>query len=193
MENLRKRLKCGAVLFGLAALLPHVGSAQAIHVNRRQVSAHPDVPVNSLTVSVSPSFVNFALVAKGTATGSSAVNVTTTWAATLCIWTCEVNLYAYFANASQALSGGSPVAYIPSSEVLGEMPTGTPTTYTAFTQSNPLGGASASLLLFSQSVSIYTGNNSRTDALSLEINLGSQPQLPAGTYSGTLYIQAQTL
>lgn len=193
MENLRKRLKCGVVLFGLSALLPSLAGAQAIHVNRRLLSAHPDTPVGSLTVSVSPSSLSFALVSGGTATALDPVNVTTKWGSGFCSQTCTVNLYAYFSNASTALSGGSPVAYIPSSEVLGEVPTGTPTTYTAFTQSNPLGGASASLLLFSQSIIFYTGNSSRTDALRLEINLHSQPQLPAGTYSGTLFIQAQTL
>jgi hypothetical protein len=176
----------------MAVLFLSLAQGQAIHVQRHQITAHPDAPVNSLSVSVSPSFVNFTLVSNGTATGSSAIQVTTTWSATLCIWTCTVNLYAYFANASSALSAATG-GDIPSSAVLGEVPTGTPTTYTAFTQSNPLGGAGASLLLFSQTADIYTGNTSRTDALSLEINLSGQPQQPAGSYTGTLYIQAQTL
>jgi hypothetical protein len=107
--------------------------------------------------------------------------------------TCTIKLYGYFSTASAALSGGSPVVNIPTSEVLGQVPTGTPTTFTAFTQSAPIGGAGASLLLFTQSFLLLAGAGSRTDALSLEINLVSQPQLPAGTYSGTLFIQAQSL
>jgi hypothetical protein len=108
--------------------------------------------------------------------------------------TCTINLYGYFSNAAAALSGGgSPVVNIPSSEVLGQVPTGSPTSFTSFTQSAPLGGAGASLLLFTQSFFLIAGGGSRTDALSLEINLANQPQLPAGTYSGTLFIQAQSL
>jgi hypothetical protein len=34
---------------------------------------------------------------------------------------------------------------------------------------------------------------SRTDNLVLEIDLSSQPQLPAGAYTGTLNLQAQAL
>lgn len=166
-------------------------TGQAIHLNRK-LAAHPDTPVGSISVAVSPSSVNFTLVSNGTASGSSAINITTSWSATLCLFTCTVNLYGFFNSSSAALSAGTG-GDIPSSAVLGEVPTGTPTTYTAFTQSNPLGGAGASLLLFSQSIFLYTGNSSRTDALSLQIDLSGIPQQPAGTYSGTLYIQAQTL
>jgi hypothetical protein len=137
--------------------------------------------------------VSFLLLSKGVATGSSAVAVTTTWGGGACLFTCAIKLYAYFSNATAALSGGTPVVNIPSSAVLGQMPTGTPTAYTAFTQSNPIGGAGASLLLFTQSYAFIAPAGNRTDALNLEINLASQPQLPAGTYSGTLFIQAQSL
>jgi hypothetical protein len=107
--------------------------------------------------------------------------------------TCTINVYGYFTSANAALSGGSPIVNIPSSEVLGQVTTGIPTSYTAFTQSNPFGGAGASLELVSQSFFIISGGSSRTDPLQLEIDLTSQPQLPAGAYSGTLYIQAQSL
>lgn len=192
MENLPRRVRhrARAPLWGIAVLFSLPAAGQAIHLSQK-LSAHPDTAVGSLSVSVSPSSVNFSLVSNGVATGSSAIQVTTTWNSTLCLLTCTVNLYGYFADPSAALSAGT-VGNIPSSAVLGQAPTGTPTAYTTFTQSNPLGGAGASLLLFSQSIFLLTGNSSRTDALSLEINL-SQPQQPAGTYSGTLYIQAQTL
>ena len=183
----------GVLLFVLIGVLPIAAGAQAIRVVKRSSAVSPDTSVSSLTISASPASVSFALRPGGTANGSSAVEITTTWGAGFCIFTCTVNLYSYFANASAALSGGSPVVDIPTSEVLGQVPTGTPTTFTAFTQSGPLGGAGASLEFFSQSITLYTGNSSRTDALSLQINLANQPQLPAGTYSGTLYIVAQSL
>jgi hypothetical protein len=180
------------LLLGFTAMPWNAASGQAIHVNQR-LAAHPDTPVNSLSVSVTPSSVNFTLVSNGVAAGSGAIQVTTSWGSGICLFTCTVNLYGYFANSDAALSGGAPVVNIPSSAVLGQVPSGSPTAYTPFAQSGPLGGASASLLLFSQSIFLISGKSSRTDALNLEIDLSAQPQLPAGTYSGTLYIQAQTL
>ena len=184
-------IRCWLLIGCFVGLLSASASSQAVRVGVRKVT--PNTAVSSLTVSASPAFVSFQLRSGGIATGSSAVAVTTTWGATLCVLTCTVRLYGYFSSATAALSGGSPVANIPSSSVLGQVPTGTPTTFTAFTQSNPLGGAGASLLLFTQTFLLLPLGGSRTDALNLEINLASQPQLPAGTYSGTLFIQAQSL
>jgi hypothetical protein len=179
------------VLAGICALAAASAAAQAVRVGTSRPS--PATAVSSLSISTTPSNVSFQLVSKGTATGSVPVQITTSWGGSLCLLTCTINVYGYFASASAALAGGSPVVDIPSSEVLGQVTTGTPTTYTAFTQSNPVGGAGASLELLSQGFFILTGNGSRTDALQLEIDLANQPQLPAGSYSGTLYIQAQSL
>ncbi len=190
---MRKAVQFALVIWALVSFMTCTSPAQAIRVAKVQAIS-PDASVSSLSITASPSSVSFGLVSKGIAQGSSAINITTKWGGSLCIYSCTVNLYAYFSTAAAALSGGgSPVVNIPTSEVLGEMPTGLPTTYTAFTQSNPLGGAGASLELFTQSFTLYTGGGSRTDSLNLEINLANQPQLPAGSYSGTLYIQAQSL
>jgi hypothetical protein len=182
----------GALLLIMAmALLPRSMRAQALLVGGR--GAKPEIAVTSLTVTASPSLVSFQLHSKGTATGSSPISITTKYGVSVCLATCNINLYAYFGSAAAALSGGTPTVNIPSSDVLGQVPTGTPTAFTAFTQSGPVGGAGASLLLFSQSFLLSTllaGN--RTDSLSLEIDLSTLPQLPAATYSGTLYIQAQS-
>ncbi len=180
-----------AILFVvLLCLISSVARAQAVRVRSTQLS--PDESVSSLSISATPSLVLFSLVPRGVAPGSSAVAITTTWGGSLCLFTCSINVYAYFASPTAALSGGSPIVDIPSSAVLGEVPTGTPTSFTPFTQTSPFGGAAA-LELFSQSWVLYAGAGSRTDALDLEINLASLPQLPAGTYSGTLFIQAQSL
>ena len=182
----------GLVLLGMVEILALAAGAQAVKLSRRGLTALPDTAVGSLAVSVTPSAVSFTLVSKGTATGSSAINVTTSWNSTTCSPTCTVNLYGYFTSSTSALTaatGGS----IATSEVLGKVPTGTPTAFTAFTQTGVFGAAGASLLLFSQAISGQASKTSRTDALSLEINLSSQPQQPAGTYTGTLYIEAQTL
>ena len=179
------------VLAGVVTLSAANAVAQVVRVG--PVRPRPATSVSSLSISVTPSNVSFQLVSKGVATGSVPVEITTSWGGTLCLLTCTINVYGYFTSANAALSGGSPIVNIPSSEVLGQVTTGIPTSYTAFTQSNPFGGAGASLELVSQSFFIISGGSSRTDPLQLEIDLTSQPQLPAGAYSGTLYIQAQSL
>jgi hypothetical protein len=186
-----KRIIGAVVLTGILALSAANAAAQAVRVGPARPT--PASPVSSLSISVTPSNVSFQLVSKGVATGSVPVEITTSWGGSLCLLTCTINVYGYFASASAALAGGSPVVDIPSSEVFGQVTTGIPTTYTAFTQSNPFGGAGASLELLSQGFFILSGSSSRTDPLQLEINLTNQPQLPAGSYSGTLYIQAQSL
>ena len=102
----------------------------------------------SVTVTAAPAFVSFRLISKGVATSSSGVGVTTTWTGLSRL--CKLNLYGYFSSAGAALSGGSPAVNIPTSAVLGQVATGSPSEYTPFTQSNPIGGAS--LLLVSRAL-----------------------------------------
>ncbi len=147
----------------------------------------------SLSVSATPATVTFTLIAGGVATGNVPVAITTTWV--LASSRSNVVLDGYFANPTAALSGSStPVVNIPSSEVLGLMSTGTPITFTAFTANTALGPIGAGLLLFIQPLTALNRNASRTDNLSLQINLGAQPQLPAASnYTGSLFLQAQAL
>jgi hypothetical protein len=146
----------------------------------------------TLTISATPANVNFTLAAGSTSVGSAPVAITSNWV--LGPTRSTVKLYAWFATPTAALTdGASTPDNIPSSEVLGQMTSGTPTTYTAFTQSNTIGSANGGLLLFTQSLSSSNRESSRSDNLTLEINLSSQPQLPAGNYTGLLNLQAQAL
>ena len=190
---MRKWLRGAAFVACVAGSIPLSVAAQVVRVGTPR--PRPEDAVSSLSISAVPSSVSFQLVAGGTVQGSSAVAITTTWGGTLCLFTCTVNVYGYFSSPTAALvsTEGSPPVDIPSSEILGEVPTGIPTGYTAFTQTSPFGGAGAGLELVTQSFFILAGAGTRTDSLSLEIDLTNQPQLPAGTYSGTLYIQAQSL
>lgn len=106
--------------------------------------------------------------------------------------TASVELVAYFTVPTQALTAGS--TQIPSSRVLGRMTTGLPAAYTAMTQGPVAGAGTAggSLHLFSQSIAGANKVSSRTDNLDLALDLVGLPTLPAGTYSGTLTIQAVT-
>jgi hypothetical protein len=101
-----------------------------------------------------------------------------------------VNLMAYFTTPAQALVGS---VLIPSSRVRGQMPTGLPVAFTAFTQ-NAVGGigtAGGSLRLFSQTITGINKNSSRTDNLNLQLDLTGMVLAP-GTYTGTLNIRAVT-
>jgi len=162
-------------------------AAQAVRVGQG-VARPAAILGGSVTVTAAPAFVSFRLVSKGVATSSVGVGVTTTWTGLSRL--CKLNLYGYFSTAGAALTGGFPAVNIPTSAVLGQVPTGSPSAYTPFTQGNPIGGAS--LLLYCE-LFMLGGNGFRADTLNLEINLEGLPQLPAGTYTGTLYLQAQML
>ena len=161
---------CLLSYFGTAA-----GAAQAVRVG--QSGTRPAAAVGgSVTITAAPAFVSFHLVSQGVAASSSGVGVTTTWTGLSRI--CKLNLYGYFSSAGAALTGGTPAVNIPTSAVLGQVLTGSALTYTPFTRSNPMSGASLLLLC---ELSMSGGNGSRTDTLNMEINLEDLPQLPAGT------------
>jgi hypothetical protein len=165
------------------------GTAQAVRVGKPVVRLGASVG-GSVTVTAAPAFLSFQLVARGVAAGSSGVGVTTTWTGMNRL--ARLNLYGYFPGAGSALAGGSPPVNIPSSAVLGQVPAGVPSSFTPFTQSNPAGGTSAGLLLYCEPF-LRGGTGTRTDTLNMEIDLKDLPQLPAGSYTGTLYLQAQML
>ena len=143
-----------------------------------------------LILTATPANVNFTLNNGTTANGSAPVVITTQW---LMLSTrSSVKLFGWFTTPTAALTDGLATPNnIPSSEVLGQVATGTPTSFTAFTQTNTVGTAGGGLLLYTQTLTALNRASSRTDNLALQIDLTSQPQLPAGTYTGTLNLQAQ--
>jgi hypothetical protein len=167
-------LLCG-LLLGTEALAQVNSNAVSITLNATLAE--------TLTVAATPATVTFALVAGGTATGTPTVTVTTTWVLGS---RTAVNLFGYFATTTAALTGGGN--NIPASEVLGQINGGA---FNAFTATGALGTAGATLGLFTQTITTANKSANRSDTLTLEINLTSQPQLPAGTYTGTLTLQAQ--
>ncbi len=182
-----------AKLISVLALLTVAAQTAICQLNSNTASvALRATLTESLTVAATPRTVAIPLVAGGIATGSSPVAITTTWV--LSGGRTAVTLVGYFSSATAALTNGATTpTNIPASEVLGQVTTGTPTTFTAFTQTAPLGPAGAGLTLFSLPLTSTNQAASRTDNLVLEINLAGQPQLPAGAYTGTLNIQAQAL
>jgi len=143
----------------------------------------------SVTLSLSANAVSFALVpGRATNSGSSSVTATTTWTLTSFR---SVTLYAYFSSSTAALTDGAGHS-IPSS-AFQVSDNGNP--LLSFTGTEPFGGAKAGVNL---GRTLSTGNNrqgSRTDVMNFTINLstGTLPQLPAGSYTGTLTLQVQAL
>jgi hypothetical protein len=165
------------------------------------IPARPLVPVRpkpalsilqSLSVSVSPSSANFTLVSGGVSNSPSVV-ITTSWIA-LVIGTDTLDIYGYFSSPIAALQNMTNSSFvIPSSAVYGQV-TGTGSlvsSYTPFTQTTPFSGASG-LHLSDNAITLLLvlGLGSQTDTLAMRINLNGQPQLPAGSYTGTLTLQA---
>jgi len=143
----------------------------------------------SLTVSALPAGVSLDLAPGGIAVCPVPVTITTTWVLGLTRLT--VTLHASFSSSVAALTDGAG-HNIPSASVLGQVTTGAPTIFTAFTQTGPFGGAGADLKLFSQGIGVSNQTGLRNDNLNLKIDLTGVPT-PAGVYLGTLNIQAQAL
>jgi hypothetical protein len=61
------------------------------------------------------------------------------------------------------------------------------------TGTGPFGAAGASLQIVAVPITGSNKNSSRVDTLQFNINLSTLPSLPAGTYSGVLNLQAQSL
>jgi hypothetical protein len=187
MDGKTKRARfLGAGVF-LAVM---AGPAQAQLSNIASASLSGTM-AEAITVSVTGgSTVNFTMVPGATADGSVAVSIQTQWV--LGLLPTLVSLYAYFDVPSQALTDGSGND-IPSSAVRGQMLTGAPLLYTAFTQTSSVGPAGGSLKLFDEVILILNKSKTRNDNLNLRIDLTSLPSLPAGTYTGTLRIRAEAL
>jgi hypothetical protein len=104
--------------------------------------------------------------------------------------TSAVALVAYFEQPNRALAG--PGAAIPSSAVLGQVPSGGPKSFAPFVGAPvsvgtaAAGSAGGTLVLFTQTISGANAVGARTDNLQVRIDLTGSPDLPAGSYTGTL-------
>ncbi len=153
----------------------------------------------SLTLSTNINTMTFNLVQGGTATGSAPVLITTTWL--MQPTRANVEIDGYFSSATAALTDGLTTPDdIPTSAILGSVTTSsetatTPTGYTPFTASATLGSAGTGLALVKVPLTSANRANTENTTLTLQVNLSdpSLAQIPAGTYTGTLTLQAQAL
>lgn len=187
--RIRKRLLGSVAVLAASAALSATASAQVLS-GTGNVSLTATLS-QALTVSVTGgSSVNFALTANAATNGDVPTIVRTAWNLNPG-QIGAVSLYAYFDVPALALTDGAG-GNIPSSWVMGQMATGTPTSYTAFTQTNPVGPAGGSLALFTTNITGINKNSSRTDNLNLRIDLTGRT-LSAGTYTGVLRMQARAI
>jgi hypothetical protein len=110
--------------------------------------------------------------------------------------TASVRLVAFFETPARALA--AELGAIPASSVLGRVPTGGPKSFAPFTAGpvatggGMLGAVGGTLVLFAQPIAGGNAVGSRTDELQMRIDLSGLPDLPPGTYTGTLNLVATT-
>jgi hypothetical protein len=157
----------------------------AVHAQTiRLTPARPQL-LSLITLSATPASVSITLTPHGSALATSPISIQSYMVIGVLS---TVKLYAYFPTTS-ALTSASGDS-IPSSAVYGQCSTGTPTSFTAFTQTSPY-AAGSSLAIYEMDNVLAALGYSRTDTLSLKIDLSGLPQQPAGSYSGTLILEAQ--
>jgi hypothetical protein len=172
-----------AMIVMIVAAAASVASAQ-LNSGAQAITLNATL-AESLTVNLSANAVNFTL-ASGSATNAGSTNITATTSWVLSSGRSAVGVYAYFANAASALSGGGN--NIPSSAFQISNNGGA---NTALTNTVAFGGANAGLAL--ENVAITNANRAASvaDVMAFNIDLSGVPQLPAAAYTGTLNIQAQ--
>jgi hypothetical protein len=176
-----------ATLVLVVIVLAAGAHAQVINSGASTISLNA-VLNDSITVSLSSNAVNFTLTqGSGSNPGSTAVTATTTWLLRPNVG--SLKLYAFFSSATSALTDGAG-NNIPSADFQISDNGGA---FNALTNTVPFGGANAGLQLSSTPILGNNRSGSRTDNMNFNINLVPLPSLPAGTYTGTLTIQAQAI
>ena len=182
------RTKYWVMLAGMALVLAQSTAAFA------QLNANGGAPAvvslnavmsETLSVSAAPGTLNFTpLNPNGTTHGDAAISINTAWV--LQPSRGSLNVWAYFAGATALTNTSDATAIIPVTSVTGKVNAGS---FQGF--NDPLGAFApgTSLSIFSVGVLGKNKNNSQTDTLALKVDT-TGAGMPAGTYTGTLFIQA---
>ncbi len=183
MQTTLQRVLCGALLLLLSSM---IANAQVLNSGVQTITLNARLS-ESISVNLSSNAVSFTLTAGSpTNNGSTGVNATTTWIAKPGR---NLSLYAYFSSSTSALSDGAG-DNIPSADFLVSDNAGA---FTALTNTVAFGGAAAGLRLYTVRITGANRTGTHADNMLFRINLSTLPQLPAGTYAGTLNIQAQVI
>ena len=196
---MKKRMGFSALTLLVVMGLASMATATALNSGAQSVTLTATAS-ESLTVSLTGSTtVNWAAINPGsdstdTANQAGAVPVNVAWR--LKNSRDSVKVYGYFTSATAALAG--PTANIPSSAVM--IKGGDLGGYSAVNGNPPAGGLSGAAAtggtLLMKSLNITSANRNSSDTatynFALDLTGGSLPQLPSETFTGTLYIEAQT-
>jgi hypothetical protein len=176
------------VAFGLTAItLATSAGAQVLNSAASTITLNAVVS-QSVSVTLSANAVNFNLTTGSASNpGSTSITATTVW--TLKPSVGNLNLYAFFSNSASALNDGAG-NNIPSADFQISNNGGA---FQALTNTVPFGGANAGLQLSSTKIIGNNRTGTRNDVMNFNINLAPLPNLPAGSYTGTLTIQAQAI
>ena len=190
MNRMMQAVRNGGMAVAFLSLLmlaPSMSQGQSLS-NITNVTLNAVIQ-QSISVTVSAAAINFTLVpGTGPTAGAPTVTVTTNWALNPA-GSPTLSLYGYFTSSTAALTNGAG-NNIPSANILTSINAGAPV---AFTGTGPFGSAGASRQIYTLGISGANKTGTRSDTLGLFINLTTQPNLPAGTYNGTLSLQAQVL
>jgi len=181
--TLRIQLACCALLLMISAV---AGQAQVLNSGVQTISLNANLS-ESMSVNLSVNSVTFALTAhSATNAGSTGVTATETWIAHPGR---NLSVYAYFSSSTAALTDGFG-NNIPSADFSISDNAGA---YAPLSNTVAFGAASAGLQLYTVKITGTNRNGTHTDNMLFNINLSTIPQLPAGTYTGVLNIQAQAI
>lgn len=172
------------VLTALLAMAHVTMHAQSLSSGAQTISLAATLN-ESISINLSANSVSFNLTAGSASNpGSQGVTATTTWISKPGR---NVTTYIYFTSAASALTDGAG-NNIPSSsfEVSDNGGAFLPLTNTVV-----FGGAGAGRQLTSQKITGTNKTGSYTDSMLFNINLSTLPQLPAGTYAGTVTLRAE--
>ncbi|HXU22051.1 MAG TPA: hypothetical protein VN788_15820 [Verrucomicrobiae bacterium] len=174
-----------AVTAGLLALamVPR-SNAQALNSNTANVNLNA-VLAETLTVSATPGTVNFNLVPSGPVSGTTPVSITTQWA--LASTRTKLAVWAYFSTTTALTNGAGN--NIPNTSVSGNPDS---TGLQPFSATNPFNGLATGVQIYNTAITAANVNSTHSDSLNLQIDTTGL-NLPAGTYTGVLNIEAQAL
>ncbi len=185
--NLKLKLVLVVLLALTGSLIPSPAVAQVKNSGASAITLQA-VLTDSISLTLSANAVNFTMTpGSGTNAGSTAITATTRWLLKPSVN--SVKVYAFFASSAAALTDGAgnniPSADFQISNNAGPM--------TALTNTVAFGGANAGLQLSSTRILGNNRTGSHTDSMKFNINLAPLPNLPPGTYTGILTIQAQAI
>jgi hypothetical protein len=184
MIGTKRKIWAGLGVVALSLLMSAASQAQALNSGPTTVALNATL-AESLTLAVTPNAVSFTLVPSGTANGNNPVSVTTTWV--LGTARTSLNVYAYFTSTTALSDAGGDI--IPTSKFNGSINGGT---YSAFTGGTGPFGANSKVVYTRAIGGAGTFNSAHTGTVGLQIDTTGL-NLPAGSYSGTLNIQAQAI